>query len=662
MADPEERALRDTELHMRMGHEPDLITHQDRLRSERVREEKAATTPVGGPDAVYTNGGREYTGRMQVETVHQDYINRRRMAVTRICIAAVGALFGILYDLWGAFPSPEGAGGFTDTLFYPLVGVVWTLLVCLPFLTRLGKGCKSLWDFEPTRYAVSALALPVSAVNGIIAVFSDSNLLFGGVALLSLTVAALSEWLALSGEQAALSVVSSGKTAYLLTDELTPASREAQGIVPEGTSVLTAVPAGRVSDPLARFCRYNPYMGRLNYLLPVALLAAIMGAALVVWRGGSLLHQGIPVFTATYLTCLPAAYLLSMNLPLWLSNRLLGRRGAAVLGTAAPAEYANGKKAHLLFPDGDALWATKRKDIALRGDPNAPEWKALAEVLFRLLDTPLAVEPVLKGSTLPHYRIDVLERGDGFIRLHLIDRDTDQAIEVMAGAHDALTRHGIRLPKKNMEMRYKKSDDSHVLYIAFNRRFHLAYSAEYRVGSTFAHVTKSLVSLGRGVSLVSYDPLVDPDMKDMLHLRPHARVEVIRPTSHESPRRSRSSGLLATGRSLDLLYPYAACFRMKKVYRLAHLLCWLAIPVSLVVTCVAVLTNGAHLLSSAYVTVWQLLAVALATGLSVGTVTSRSLFLSVDSPEQATDPDDPDAPKKTEKSKPAEGNFPRAKK
>ena len=46
-------------------------------------------------------------------------------------------------------------------------------------------------------------------------------------------------------------------------------------------------------------------------------LGRILGAGLAVWRDGSLLYSGVPVFTATYLTCLPAAYLLSMNLPLW---------------------------------------------------------------------------------------------------------------------------------------------------------------------------------------------------------------------------------------------------------------------------------------------------------------------------------------------------------
>jgi hypothetical protein len=401
-------------------------------------------------------------------------------------------------------------------------------------------------------------------------------------------------------------------------------------------------------------------MGRLNYLLPVALLAAITGAGLAVLRGGSLLYQGIPVFTATYMTCLPSAYLLAMNLPFCLSNRLLRRKGAAVLGTSAAAEYADRGKAHLIFSDGDAIHATNRKDGALRGDANAPEWKSLADVLFLLLDTPLAVEPILKGRTLSHYRIDVLEQGEEFIRLHLIDRESEQAIEVMAGAHDAMTRRGIRLPKKNMEMRYKKTDDSHVLYVAFNRRFHLAYSAEYRVGSTFAHVTKSLAALGHGVSLASFDPLLDPDMKEILHLRPYTTVEVLRPTVHEAAKSSRSSRLLATGRSLDLLYPFAACHCMKRSYRLAHLLCWMAVPVSLCMTLAAVLIGREWLLSSAYVVLWQMLSSALITGLCAVAIRPKSLcFQTSPSPKEKHVNSDTT---KSDKVRPAGGDTPRSKK
>ena len=98
--DPEENALRDIDLHIRMGHEEDLNSKDDRLRLDIVRERRATTTPVGGADAVYTHGGREYTDRKELYRIRRDYAALRHASVARFCIAAVGALFGILYDLW----------------------------------------------------------------------------------------------------------------------------------------------------------------------------------------------------------------------------------------------------------------------------------------------------------------------------------------------------------------------------------------------------------------------------------------------------------------------------------------------------------------------------------------------------------------------------------
>jgi hypothetical protein len=228
---------------------------------------------------------------------------------------------------------------------------------------------------------------------------------------------------------------------------------------------------------------------------------------------------------------------------------------------------------------------------------------------------------------MERYRIDLSEQGEGFIRFHLTDRESEQAVEVLAGTHEALVKRGVRLPKKTMEETYKKSPDSHVLYLAFNRHFHMAYASEYRVGSTFGAVAEALTALGCGVSLSSYDPMTDPDMKDLLYLRRHTAVDVVRPASHEAVRKTRSSGLVATARATDLIHPFAACRRMRRITRLSHLLCWLGIAVSLGITVLAVSLGQSHLLSSAYAVLWQVLSALLAAGLCLATLTPKSLFL-----------------------------------
>jgi hypothetical protein len=98
---------------------------------------------------------------------------------------------------------------------------------------------------------------------------------------------------------------------------------------------------------------------------------------------------------------------------------------------------------------------------------------------------------------------------------------------------------------------------------------------------------------------------------------------------------------------------------MKKAYRLAHGLCWLAIPGGLCVTLAAILSDRAWMLSSAYVVLWQLLSAALATGLCLCAIRPKSLFLPGNGKSSRKRAD---AVKSDSGIKPAGGDTPRSKK
>ena len=628
--DAREEAVRDTEMFLRLGYEKQMLRSEQQEAVEEARrraDERARQTAGNESSAVRVT--HEYTDKKQTPSIERAYIRARRLCVTRLCVAAVGALFGILHDYLGEFFTSFNSLTYADTVLYPVVGLLWTVLICLPFLPRLGKGLKSLFDFEPTRYAVSALGLLVAVAHGALAIFVHRPYLYGGVALLMLTVAAASEYMTTVAEHRAFSVVSSGKTAFILTDEVTPAS--AARVEPDPVErSLTASRAGRISDYFARTGRYNPYMGRLNYLLPVALLASIGCAGMAILRGGELLYDGIPVFTATYLSCLPAAYLLSMSLPLLRSNGLLRSKGAAVIGTAAAVDYTKKGSARILIRDGDALGGLFRKEITLRNDPHPEIWRSRASKLFSLLECPLRTESLPGGDRTDGLCVEVAETEEGFVRLYLIDLVNDETTEVMMGSHDALARRAIRLPKPSMERVFKKTEDSQVIYLAFDRVFRIAYSVEYRVGATFARVVEKLASMGDKAALVTYDPLVKAELVSSDRFRSLPSVELVRPAYAESVRESLSGGVVATGRSTDLLYTYAACRRMRKAYRLSHVFTWCAILGALILSLLTVFTGSSTVLTPAVVTVWQILLTALSVAVSLTNVNRKSLFLSAD--------------------------------
>ena len=622
-----EETVRDAELYLRLGYEEQLTRTEQQEAVEEARRrarERQASAPHSETPVVKVR--REYTDREQTPAIERAYARSRRLALTRLLVAIVGALFGILYDLYGVLCAPIGAMTFTDSALYPILGVLWTVAACLPFLSRLGRGLRSLFDFEPTRYAVSALALITATAHGLLSIFSHCFYLYGGVALFMLAVAAATEYVVTVAEEAAFSVVSAGKTSFVLTAETTPASAVRAEQSPSERT-LTAVRTGRVSDFFARTGKYNPYMGRLNYLLPVALLFAIACAGLAIMKGGTLLSHGLPVFTATYLSCLPTAYLVSMSLPLLAANRLLSRKGAAVLGTAAPADLCKRGSTRLLIRDGDAVGGVYRKEITLRDDPKADLWRRKAACLFRLLECPLWKESPLGDDLADGLCVEVAETEEGYVRLFLIDLEGGETNEVMMGTRDALTRRGVRLPKASMESVYKRTEESCVVYLAFDGAFRIAYAVEYRLGSTFARTVEKLATMGDTAAMVTYDPMVGNELLQVEQLAGCPPVEILRPTYVETVRKTCSSGIIATGRSLDLLFPYAACRRMRRVYRLSHLVSWLTLLAATGLSLLSVYLDRDMILSSAAVTAWQILLTVLSVAICLMTVKKKTLFI-----------------------------------
>ena len=215
-----EEAVRDAELYIRLGYEKQLTRTEQQEAVEEARRrarERRAVPPRNETSSVERR--REYTDRRQTPGIKRAYTRSRRLCLTRLCVALVGALFCLLHDLLGVIPLPDPVIAYANTSLYPMVGVVLTVLFSLPFLSRLGRGLASLFAFEPTRYAVSALALLVAVVHGVLTVFFHSPCLYGGVALFMLAVAAATEYVATVAEETAFSVVSAAKTPFGLSDE-----------------------------------------------------------------------------------------------------------------------------------------------------------------------------------------------------------------------------------------------------------------------------------------------------------------------------------------------------------------------------------------------------------------------------------------------------------
>ncbi len=612
-----EAETKDIAMSISLGHEHDLRSPDERTLVDDVRHDAhASVDPTPRRETAAVRDIREYTDPKQNDAIQAAYRRSLFQQPILFLLAFAGSVLTLLYDLLPLLDLKDSFfADFINTAFYPTIEIELLLIICLPFLTRLHRGIMSLLDFEPTRYALPAMSLLFTLLHALIACFApigDGTLpLFGGVALLMLALAALSEALATAGERLAFHAVSAEKDSFVLTDESTPAAKTyidapEMEALHQPEHVLTAVRTHRVADYFARTARYNPYMGRLNYLLPVSLLLAIAAAGITIIRGGNPLYDGIRVFTGTYLACLPCGYLLSMALPLLISNRRLSKIGAAVIGTAAPAEHVHRGHTAIILPDNALIDLNGCVERALRDDPYADWYAQLTSILYQLLEMPGAENrPLPEGVYL-----EIAEREDDYLRVYLITPRTDArgreaqgAMEIMLGSYEALLRRGIRLPKPGGEHTYSGDPRERVLYMAYDRRFRRLSAAtpvydRVTLAARRMDVTKDMLVIS------SYDPLLD-----VTALRKHApSVTVVQPTYIELHHTTHSGAFVATEAASDLIDAYSAAYRMKRTYQIAQLLSWIWLPLVAGTIITAVFLGAGQLITTPTVALMQLLA------------------------------------------------------
>ncbi len=578
---------RDTELYIRLGYETDVNRVGDAVR---VGDVKADYIRASEADRIGTKNiipavyrGKEYTGQAQTTEFEQAYRRARRRSVARLCVIAVCALLGMVYDsvtLWGgAIPA---LADFTASRWFPLGGVLLLLAFALPHVTRLARGLRSLWVFEPVPYAVPGLSVLIAMLHGIISgCVSDAVRLpatFVGVAMCALVPAVLSDVLTVAAEQRSFAVVSSGKRKFVVTEtgEVPAALRERSERIPPRLSVKKT---RQIVDFFMWANRYNRWWSRLNYFVPLSLLGALVGAGLTVFNGGTLMGDGLHMFVTIALTALPVSLAVVFTLPLLLANRIIGEHGSTVVGAATPRQYVSTSRPKqattLIFGDGAALKATNIKEITVKDDPHTEIYRQMAEKIFALLGNPLdnsyadAYRHELEGL-----RLEIVEARPSFVHMYLVNTQRREAVEVMMGTHAELTALGIRLPKESMERMYKKSADSRVMYMAFDRRFRLAYAAEYRVRRSFAAIVHTLARDGYALTVTTCDPMVSEGTMHSRLLRGAPSVTMMRTEHFEDSHDGESSGLIATGRATDLVYPLRACHAMQRAYRRGSLLQW----------------------------------------------------------------------------------------
>lgn len=582
----------DDELYIDLGYEGELRrTPSGAARADEVHRTRQGREPVGTRNIIPpAYAGREYAGATMTRRVEQGYRKAWIYAILRLVFAAVGVVAGGIYDIL----SHVGVDGFTDSVAYPLIGVLLLFLFSAPSLSRMGLGLRSLWDFEPVRYAVPGMALVMTTLHTVILAVAGGGstpTLFCGAAMLILTMTCVCDLLSIRSQAHSFGILSSGRARVTVTitdapgqgragmcaddmrDEWKPTKEAAEG----GVTLRVCRTSG-IPNFFALVNRYPGRLSHLNYLLPAAMLFAIAAGGTALLTDGGLLTDALPRFTATYLACMPGAFLLSLILPYHVVNRRLGEAGCALLGEATPEQYvpaiAGRKTTRILVPDGFALHPICPNEVTVKGDTRSDEWITMAHKLFALLDCPLeGVGEPPRREELEDLRIELAERGEDFLRLYLTDRQTGGSVEVHLGTYETLTPRGIRLPDRSLESTYRKTPNSQILYVAFDRHFRLVCACEYGIDPLFGRLEEQLTRMGCRMTILSYDPLVE---RTPLFAEEAGSVrELYRPACYSQLYAARSGGLISVHEGVGVLKAYIACRRISRANAIGQLLGWL---------------------------------------------------------------------------------------
>lgn len=619
VAEEADEQCRDTELFIRLGYEAEInreddATHVDMVKADYIRSTEADR--IGSRNvipAVYD--GKEYHGRV-AETAELEvrYDRAVRSAKAGAWFAILCTLCGLCYDLLPRWVV-EGSmlATFVNARLYQIGGMLLLILCCIPFVTRLLRGWRSLMDFEPVAYAVPCVAVFFALFHGIVSICLPDDLrrpvTFVGAALCTLWPAVCSDLLTALSERRSFMVVSSGKRKYVVTEMAdTPsaldesAHRRSDGLLVKKTH--------HVVDFFMWANRYHTRWGQLNYLIPLSVLGALLSAVVVVLAGGSVAVDGLHIFVTAALSALPASLAIVLTLPLFRTNRIIAEQGSTVVGAASAEIYAAsgdpGQATRLIFGDGAALKATAIKEITIKEEPRTETYRQMAQRIFALLGNPLDQS---YNDTYRHgadgLRLEIAEARPNYAKMYLVNTRRREAVEVVMGTHAELTALGIHLPEERLEQVYKKSPGSRVLYMVFDGKLRLMYATEYRIRTSFASTVHALGQDGYAPVVTTCDPLVTEGIMQSRLLRGAPAVTTVRTTQYEDVHEGESSGLISTGRATDIAYPLRACRVMRKTYRLGAALQWptLLLPV-LLLTMVGVWGQTAWL-PSVIPAVWQ---------------------------------------------------------
>ncbi|CDC62914.1 uncharacterized protein BN660_01742 [Clostridium sp. CAG:448] len=558
-----------------MGYEEELRRTLGDARVDSVKYHQDDTEPQDagiGADRKQTQKEKEHFHR-----------ENKRLRLRFVVTAVLTAFFGV-YDHLALFRSAEtiGTDPFLSTLAYPLVGMLlfWgCLAVSWRFLYR---SVQELLHFEATPFSAVTFAVVADVLYDGIMLFrwQSGTQMFHFAVCFLLLACTVGEILYLRRTVSSYEVAASEANKYVLEPmqneplrfyEGTRVRRVQTARSEKGDGRETRMYRVRKVDRLTGFFRRSEDLSSgcawLIYLFAALFLIAVAAGCAVGALQGSF-NRALGAFMTVLLAGVPLSVPLYYALSGYYAATQLEKSGCALIGDAAVEQYA-GKKT-LVFSDTEMFVVRRRTRIKIRGEAEVKECTRLLQQLFHAIGGTLegvAGDPDPDDSAADSV-VQIADVSEDGIELY-----KDGATHILMGDYAYLTKNDIPMPSvENSLGNLQRQEDSAVVYVAVDGRFKMGYAVDYEERKNFLRAADTLMRMGIGVAISSYDPNINEVfMARHAHGGEDQVIRVIKPerlrARNRAMNRTADSGILVTGREENMVEPVVTCEKLQSVRR-----------------------------------------------------------------------------------------------
>ncbi len=506
--------------------------------------------------------GKNFVSNSARQAIEKNYISDRKFAIVRLMVATVCTLLLFFVD------QPDFLAGTALGNFAAQNARIWDtialLLLIPPILLSarpLYAGLRSFFVFSPTPYTFPAILTPIAFLYSIVVIILQGEMLRVNFLLSCvLFMVALCDVFRLFCELRTFRMLSSDDSKYVLT-EATPAKKKLRynnKIVKIMNDDLgkNIYEVHKTKQTVGFFRRFNamdaaarPFTALIVLMLSLSILFAFVATIYT-----DSLASALSLAMTTLMVSMPLSFFFAFFYPLCRANRILARRGCAVVGEESVEELTPEKT--VVFRDALLYDAEKSAEIAVRKNDDFQQDMLLAGALFRKL-----------GGTLKKIGVTLVSPPDEepqitVVRIHEfgIEAMADNRIHLLAGSAEFLRYSGVRVPRENPERAQTRENNVSVMYFAVDGVLKLSYEVEYKTEPSFEKLIADLVDCDVSVAISTYDPNLNAAFLHQSRESNKESVLVRKPGRFENDRAldKADTSVIALHEETDVVYPLYA--------------------------------------------------------------------------------------------------------